>query len=109
MSRVLHAEHNSVRYRVRFRSWLPLLTGHDCITIRSTIYTRRSSLHRRTVAHEFFHVRQWQRYGVWGFLRRYLVEQIRHGYRNNALEVEAHIYAHGHETEFPHVSADMPR
>ena len=90
-------------YRLKLRSWLPLLTGHDCITIGSTIYCRKSSLHRHTVAHEYCHVMQWRRYGVVGFLWRYLVEQLRHGYQGNRFELNAHAYADAHETEFADV------
>lgn len=33
---------------------------------------RRSADNERLLRHELAHVRQWQRYGVIGFLRRYL-------------------------------------
>ena len=92
-------------YRLKLNSWVPLLTGHDCVTLGATIYCRKSALHRHTIAHEYCHVLQWQRYGRIGFLWRYLLEQLRHGYVGNRFEVEAHQYADAHETEFADVRA----
>jgi hypothetical protein len=41
------------------------------------------------VRHELKHVEQYQRFGMVGFLARYLAYSIRFGYANNPLEVEA--------------------
>lgn len=49
------------------------------------------------VCHELTHVLQYQRYGYWGFLRRYLWETIKHGYYNNPLEKEARGAEKNHE------------
>ena len=97
---------NRLSFRVKFRSWVPLLTGHDCVTLGSTIYTRKTSLRAHTVAHEYCHVTQFAHYGVLGFLWRYLREQVAHGYVGNALEREAHEYADKYANEFVDVRAD---
>lgn len=89
-----------IPYRVRFRSWLPRLSGHDCITIRRTIYTRHAFITAHTLAHEYKHVEQWATYGLVGFLVRYVREQWTHGYRGNRLEREAQIYAALNESRF---------
>lgn len=41
------------------------------------------------VKHELCHVRQYEQYGVAGFIIRYLWESLRKGYYNNRFEVEA--------------------
>lgn len=41
------------------------------------------------VKHELCHVRQFKRYGFFGFLVRYLWESMRKGYYNNRFEAEA--------------------
>ena len=41
------------------------------------------------VKHECCHVQQYQRYGFFNFLIRYLWESMRKGYYNNKYEVEA--------------------
>jgi hypothetical protein len=46
-------------------------------------------LQPKWVRHELKHVEQYQRFGMVGFLVRYLAYSIRHGYANNPLEVEA--------------------
>jgi len=43
----------------------------------------------RWVRHELKHIEQYQRYGVWRFLFKYLVQSIKYGYYNNPLEKEA--------------------
>ncbi|MDF7814544.1 hypothetical protein [Hymenobacter sp. YC55] len=41
------------------------------------------------VAHEMEHIRQFQEHGKFGFLRRYLLDWLRHGYYNIPFEVAA--------------------
>jgi hypothetical protein len=94
---------NGIRYTVKLGSWVPRLTGHDCVTIRRTIYTSRHAMHRRTHAHEARHVEQWARLGFFGFLWRYLRDLVRFGYKNHPLEREAHDYAYENEARFPHL------
>lgn len=100
MSVSRHTTPNGVEYRVRMKSWVPLMFGHDCVTIRRTIYCRKATLHRRTHAHEAAHVEQFARYGVLGFLWRYLREWFRSGYARNPFEIEAHQYAARYEADF---------
>lgn len=41
------------------------------------------------VKHELCHVKQYQQYGFFGFIFRYIWESLRKGYYNNRFEVEA--------------------
>jgi hypothetical protein len=41
------------------------------------------------VRHEFTHVQQYKKYGIFGFLKRYVVYSIFHSYRENPFEKEA--------------------
>jgi hypothetical protein len=88
------------RIRIRERSWLARMAA---LKLRSSgaalVWGRTIHLHRitavqflsnqRLLLHELCHVRQYQRYGVFGFLSRYLWLSLRHGYYRNPLEVEA--------------------
>lgn len=100
---------DGIAYRVKLKSWVPRLVGHDCITLRRTIYCRNRKLHRHTHAHEFAHVMQWVQFGVIGFLVRYLWAQVRYGYKNNPYERDAHRFADTSEAEFAtvHHADDM--
>ena len=73
--------------------------GAAAITIGPVISVRARAVgNERLLRHELVHVGQWRRYGVVGFLRRYLGAYLRwrlHGhphwaaYRRIPLEVEA--------------------
>jgi hypothetical protein len=94
-------QHSGTRYVV----WLgvPLvkrLTGHQAITIYDVVFVGPRQWSARALAHEVAHVRQWKRYGVFGFLRRYLNETRKHGYRGNGLEVAARLYADAYAHKF---------
>lgn len=39
--------------------------------------------------HELCHIAQYKKYGIAGFIFRYLIESIRNGYYNNRFEKEA--------------------
>ena len=77
----------------------PVPPGASAITIGPVISVRRRSAgNERLLRHELVHVEQWRRYGVLGFLRRYLGAYLGwrlrgHGhwdaYRRIPLEVEA--------------------
>ncbi len=41
------------------------------------------------VCHELTHIQQYQRYGTWRFVLRYLTESIKKGYARNRYEAEA--------------------
>ncbi|GAB3240382.1 hypothetical protein GCM10027346_34450 [Hymenobacter seoulensis] len=55
------------------------------------------------VAHEMEHIQQYRQFGRLGFLARYLLDWMRHGYYNipfevaarEAAELNAHLYAQG--------------
>lgn len=93
MPRVKELTRDGLTYRIRFRSWLPRLGGHTCITLGSTIHTRQNFITERTHAHEHAHVLQWARYGVLGFIARYLWGLLTHSYQGHPMKVEAHRYA----------------
>ncbi len=44
---------------------------------------------KRWVKHELCHIRQFKEHGFFGFIFKYLVESLRHGYHNNKYEIEA--------------------
>ena len=77
----------------------PVPRGASAITVGSVISVRRRSADSpRLLRHEAEHVRQWRRYGVAGFLRRYLGAYLHWrsrgyghwgAYRRIPLEVEA--------------------
>lgn len=77
----------------------PVPRGADAITIGRVISVRRRAAgSARLLRHELVHVRQWRRFGVLGFLRRYLGAYLRWrargyphwgAYRRIPLEVEA--------------------
>ena len=87
-------------FTVKFHSRLAKMSGHDCITIRSTIYRRDGYIPARTLSHEYAHVEQWHELGVVRFVFAYLWEQIRRGYKENRFEKDAHAYADAHSQEF---------
>lgn len=90
-------------YRVKLGSWLPRLVGHDCITIRRTIYARHLRISAHLHAHEHKHVLQWYELGVVRFVFAYLREQLLHGYAANRFEQEAHAHALVHEADYDQV------
>lgn len=62
---------------IRGRVWLwvggPVPPGSAAITLgRLIVIRRRGATDEHLLAHELAHVRQWQRLGAVGFLRRYL-------------------------------------
>jgi hypothetical protein len=77
----------------------PVPPGADAVTVGSLIVIRRRSADSaRLLRHELEHVRQWRRYGVAGFLVRYLGPYLRArargyghwgAYRRIPFEVEA--------------------
>jgi hypothetical protein len=82
---------------IRAGSWIPRLggwlSGHDqpaiAVTLGSTIIVHPTAqLTRRLLQHELAHVRQW-RQRPFTFPLRYVLQHVRHGYRNNPFEVEA--------------------
>jgi len=77
----------------RVAAW-KLRSGRAAIVFGKTIHLHnisREHFHSdiRLMRHELCHVRQYQQYGFFPFLFKYLVESIRKGYTNNRFEVEA--------------------
>ena len=70
--------------------WWLRATGFQGITMpwRAAYYLHWPAPHR-LVAHEQAHIRQIERYGAVGFLWRYAIGLIRHGYWNHPMEIEA--------------------
>jgi hypothetical protein len=69
------------RFKVRGPALLPKLLGHTTVTVGRTVHTRNVDVvrnprgHEPHLRHEATHVRQYRRYGVVGFLWRYLTGQ----------------------------------
>lgn len=70
--------------------------GADAVAmvLGKTIHLHNSSKeeflqNKQWLKHELCHVRQFKQYGFTGFIVRYLIESIRHGYHNNRFEIEA--------------------
>lgn len=88
--------HLGVAARVQVNALLPKLVGRDGITIGRTIYLAggQSTITGYLLAHEFAHVLQWKRKGVFGFLTAYVGGLLKHGYNTEAhpMEYEAHTY-----------------
>jgi len=64
------------------------------MVLGKTIHLHNSSKeeflqNKQWLKHELCHVRQFKQYGFTGFIVRYLIESIRHGYDNNKFEIEA--------------------
>jgi hypothetical protein len=81
------------------------LTGHDCITIYDVVFAAPHTLRAETVAHEGCHVLQWRTFGFVGFLRRYLRQHRRKGYKGNGFEREADWFAARNGSRFSSVGA----
>lgn len=81
--------------KVRYNSLIgkiDKLFGHTAITFGDTAYTWAPSLPDYILKHEYCHTLQYKKYGVVGFLLRYVWYSIKYGYSKNPLEVEAYQY-----------------
>jgi hypothetical protein len=76
------------------RVFLPRV--YVAVSIWNYVFVKGTSLPPNTVVHELRHALQWRELGFIGFLRVYLREHRRHGYRCNALEEDARIAAGEH-------------
>lgn len=78
------------RIKVRGPALLPKILGHTSVTVGRTVHTRNMDVvmnplgHQPHLRHEATHVRQYRRYGLVGFLWRYLTGQ------RAVLEAEGH-------------------
>ena len=80
----------SVVARARVRTARHLPRQADAMTVGRTIYVRPGHEGSDTLlAHELVHVGQWQRYGWFGFLRRYLG-----AYAANLVRLRGHLAAY---------------
>jgi hypothetical protein len=86
--------------RIKENSWLARIAARFmrvksvAMVLGRTIHLYGASRERflsdvAWMRHEACHVKQYQRFGKTGFLRRYLAEYLRRGYYNNVLEVAA--------------------
>lgn len=76
----------------KYNSKLPRLFRQDAITIgQTTYYVFPDATHvdQGLKAHEDWHKRQYEELGLLTFLSRYLWYQLRYGYKDNPLEIEA--------------------
>ena len=71
--------------------WFLQRTGYGAITMPwQTVYVLPERINDAgLVRHELIHVEQIQRLGAWRWAWQYLRGLLRHGYRDNPLEVEA--------------------
>jgi len=87
-------------YRIKENSWiariaaLKLQADSMAIVLGKTIHLYRVTREvfladRRWLSHELCHLKQFKEHGFWGFIFKYLLESVRHGYYNNRFEVEA--------------------
>jgi hypothetical protein len=59
------------------------------ITFGHHVYTAHKFLTETELKHEYCHVLQYEKYGFFGFLMKYMWYQMKYGYDKNPLEVEA--------------------
>ncbi|MBS1509760.1 MAG: DUF4157 domain-containing protein [Bacteroidetes bacterium] len=87
-------------YHIREQSWLAkiaarkLRTRQVAMVLGKTIHLHGVSEENflqdeRWVKHELCHIKQFQQYGYFGFITKYLWESWKHGYYNNYFEVQA--------------------
>lgn len=85
-----------------YRSKLPQLLKTDGVTLGRTIYYRRSekAITNSLRRHEMTHIKQYEKYGILGFMIRYLASYIKNrlsgmnhhtSYLNIPLEIEARL------------------
>lgn len=85
---------------IKCNSWIARLAAFKlrssacAVTIGKSIYLHNASMqdllaNEAWYRHELAHVVQYKKYGLIGFLIRYVWYSIRYGYYNNPLEIEA--------------------
>lgn len=91
---------DKIDYHIKENSWLAwvaakkLRTNSVAMVWGKTIHLHNSSKedflqNKQWLKHELCHVRQFQQYGFFGFILRYLLESILYGYHDNKFEIEA--------------------
>ena len=92
--------HPHVKVYIKENAWVARLAAwklgvpNVAIVFGQTIYlhnctTEAFLANRCWVRHELKHVEQYSRFGLIGFILRYIVESIQNGYYNNKYEIEA--------------------
>lgn len=87
-------------FHIRQNSWiaklaaLKLRSDNVAIVIGKTIHLYHVSKEdflkdNKWVKHEMCHINQFEKYGYYTFVIKYIYESIKHGYDNNKYEVEA--------------------
>ena len=94
------AKQQNTAYRIVEQSWMAKIAAWKlgahavAFVLGKTIYlfnvSKEDFLENETwLRHELCHIRQFERYGFFNFILRYLWESLRHGYYNNRYEKEA--------------------
>ena len=87
-------------FHIKENSWLAWIAAKKLrsdsvvFVLGKTIHLHNTSKeaflqNKRWLNHERCHIRQFKEHGFIGFIIKYLVESIRHGYHNNKYEIEA--------------------
>ena len=87
-------------FHIKENSWLAWIAAKKlradsvALVLGKTIHLHNTSKeaflqNKRWLKHERCHIRQYKEHGFIGFIIKYLVESIRHGYHNNKYEIEA--------------------
>lgn len=83
-----------MKIRRKFNHWIPQLLNVGGITLYPFILFARSSLSVRNdpilYKHEWIHIEQYRREGVFKFAIKYLWYQVTKGYKKNPYEIEAY-------------------
>lgn len=93
-----------IRIKIVENSWIARIAAYNlnaksgmAITIGNSIHlyqaNREELIHNKAwFQHELAHVLQFQKFGFWCFLCKYLIESMKVGYHNNKYEVEARMH-----------------
>lgn len=78
-----------------FNTWWLRHTWIGAMTLGSHVFFKRpeNEVSERIIRHEYMHVEQVKRLGVFRFYTLYLWYTLLHGYKRNPLEVEARNFA----------------
>lgn len=87
-------------HKIKENSWIAKLAAmrlhakRVAIVIGHTIYLHNTTKEdflksEKWLKHELCHIRQFEEHGFLPFIVKYLLESIRHGYRQNKYEIEA--------------------
>lgn len=90
----------NIDFYIKENSWfanlaaLKLRTDAVAIVLGKTIHLHHTTKadflqNKKWLRHELCHVQQYRQHGFFGFIVKYLIESIRHGYDNNRFEIEA--------------------